>query len=101
MPSDDASTFTFQKALDDRDLLVLDIEYADGDRMTRCPASMFWHDGGLLWVDTGWQTDPAMLSTTSQGRSTGTVPGRFLPTTRVLSGASSFGTLTLPFPRKP
>ncbi|UEM08172.1 hypothetical protein JL101_036045 (plasmid) [Skermanella rosea] len=50
---------TLQQALDDKDTLVLDIEFADGDRQTRCPASIFWLGTSLLWADPGWPTTPS------------------------------------------
>jgi hypothetical protein len=49
---------TLQKALADKDTLVLDIFFVDGDKLSRCPASMWWRDGGLLWADPGWPSEP-------------------------------------------
>lgn len=50
---------TLQQALDDKDTLVLDIEFTDGEKQTRCPASIFWLGTSLLWADPGWPTTPA------------------------------------------
>jgi hypothetical protein len=70
---------TLTQALDAKDTLVLDIAFADGTRQVRCPASIFWLDTGLLWVDPGWPTTPSHAFHLLAGTLTGTKPWTFTP----------------------
>lgn len=70
---------TLQQALDDKDTLVLDIEFVAGDKQARCPASLWRRDGGLLWADPGWPTSPSHAFHFFPGSIEGDGPWTFTP----------------------
>lgn len=70
---------TLQQALDDKDTLVLDIHFVSGGSQTRCPASLWWRGGGLLWADPGWPTSPSHAFHFFPGTIDGEGPWTVLP----------------------
>lgn len=71
---------TLQQALDNKDTLVLDIEFVGGDKQSRCPASLWWLGTSLLWAEPGWPTTPSHAFHMIPGTLEGEGPWIFTPT---------------------
>ena len=70
---------TLKAAIQAGKLLVLDIEFADGDKQTRCPAAIGWCGRSLLWADAGWPTTPGHAFHRFMGKLIGQGPWTLIP----------------------